>query len=346
MHDERVVYLLGAGFSAPLGLPVMSNFLHRAKDLFATDPESYEHFQVVFNEIKDLHVAKTYYDSDLLNIEEILSIMHMGQLLKRDSVAQEFVTFLSDVIKAYTPEFKTKHTRWPGNVIDYPFFSETWSYYSNFVSTLLNLKVSAVGTQDGPRPAFAISERAKMAYSVITLNYDLILELAEQSIHRISNLECGFCPDSQRELGRVPLAKLHGSVDKENIVPPTWNKGAVSGDIQAAWSLAAHELTHATHIRILGYSLPVTDSYIKYLLKHAVVSSPHLKSIDVVCLDPTEAVEKNYRSFITYRDFRFQRFDVRRYLELAAEKDIKPSGERHFVGLERAHAEIMVGSAK
>jgi hypothetical protein len=31
---DRVVYLLGAGFSAPLGLPVMSNFLMKSKDLF------------------------------------------------------------------------------------------------------------------------------------------------------------------------------------------------------------------------------------------------------------------------------------------------------------------------
>jgi hypothetical protein len=30
---EKVVYLLGAGFSAPLGLPVMSNFLIKAKQV-------------------------------------------------------------------------------------------------------------------------------------------------------------------------------------------------------------------------------------------------------------------------------------------------------------------------
>ena len=28
---EKVVYLLGAGFSAPLGIPVMGNFLTRSK---------------------------------------------------------------------------------------------------------------------------------------------------------------------------------------------------------------------------------------------------------------------------------------------------------------------------
>lgn len=39
---QRVAYLLGAGFSAPLGLPVMSNFLAKAKDLYFEDQERYE----------------------------------------------------------------------------------------------------------------------------------------------------------------------------------------------------------------------------------------------------------------------------------------------------------------
>jgi len=36
---EKVVYLLGAGFSAPLGLPVMSNFLEKSKDIYFADPQ-------------------------------------------------------------------------------------------------------------------------------------------------------------------------------------------------------------------------------------------------------------------------------------------------------------------
>ncbi len=42
MSIQRVAYLLGAGFSAPLGLPVMSNFLAKAKDLYFEDQERYE----------------------------------------------------------------------------------------------------------------------------------------------------------------------------------------------------------------------------------------------------------------------------------------------------------------
>jgi len=50
---ENVFYILGAGFSAPLSLPVMSNFLMKSKDMYFSDPERLQHFQEIFNIIKD-----------------------------------------------------------------------------------------------------------------------------------------------------------------------------------------------------------------------------------------------------------------------------------------------------
>jgi hypothetical protein len=34
---KNVVYVLGAGFSAYAGLPVMSNFIEKAKDIYFSD---------------------------------------------------------------------------------------------------------------------------------------------------------------------------------------------------------------------------------------------------------------------------------------------------------------------
>ena len=56
---ENVVYLLGAGFSAPLGLPVMDNFLEKSKDLYQKDPQKYADFLDVFKEIDRLGKIKT-----------------------------------------------------------------------------------------------------------------------------------------------------------------------------------------------------------------------------------------------------------------------------------------------
>ena len=41
---DKIVYLLGAGFSAPLGLPLVSNFISKSKDLYFEQPGKYSHF--------------------------------------------------------------------------------------------------------------------------------------------------------------------------------------------------------------------------------------------------------------------------------------------------------------
>ena len=45
---EKVVYILGAGFSAPLGLPVISNFYEKSKDLYFSDTIQYKYFIKIF----------------------------------------------------------------------------------------------------------------------------------------------------------------------------------------------------------------------------------------------------------------------------------------------------------
>ena len=45
---------MGAGFSAPAGLPVMSNFLLKSKDLYFKDQTRYKHFEEVFKKIDQL----------------------------------------------------------------------------------------------------------------------------------------------------------------------------------------------------------------------------------------------------------------------------------------------------
>ena len=42
IKSQSVVFFLGAGFSAPFGLPVMSNFIDKARDLYFSDPDNYE----------------------------------------------------------------------------------------------------------------------------------------------------------------------------------------------------------------------------------------------------------------------------------------------------------------
>src|SRR5437899_2255848 len=99
---ERIVYLLGAGFSAPLGLPVMRNFRLKSQDMYLADSDKYGHFKEVFDTIRDMSIIKNYYDANLFNIEDILSILEMGEYLEGGSLKEVFLRYIKDVIAFYT----------------------------------------------------------------------------------------------------------------------------------------------------------------------------------------------------------------------------------------------------
>ncbi len=49
------------------------------------------------------------------------------------------------------------------------------------------------------------------------------------------------------------------------IIPPTWDKSIYNQELARVWSQAALDLSIAENIYVIGYSLPVTDSFFKYL---------------------------------------------------------------------------------
>jgi hypothetical protein len=324
---ERVVYLLGAGFSAPLGLPVMSNFLEKSKDMYFENPDRYQYFSDVFNQIRDFSVVKNYYDSDLFNIEEILSILEMASQLEGKRLKKNFIKYLSDVIEYYTPQIIPYQEPLPSNW-ERVIFSDAriQNNFGIFYAAIQNLRIEAqMVDYHNRRLRRCRIERCKnpaARYALITLNYDRVLEkFAEYPYSHIplprnqppfvSEFGDKIQPFSQGAI----IAKLHGSVGLENIVPPTWSKG-VDRKILAAWRIAYQALVEATQIRIIGYSLPEADAYVKYLLKAAVRKAPHLKRLDVLCLDPDGTVRRRYDAFIEFPLYRFRNDSVTNYLEL------------------------------
>jgi len=187
---ERVVYILGAGFSAPLRLPLMSNFLQKSKDMYRDDPSNYEHFGDIFKAFDRMSNSKTYYSTDVLNIEEVLSILDMNQRLheKGKDLKHLVVEYIKDVIRHYTPTLKPYEGEWGtddryesfwyGNIFGPREPSPSWYSYGRFVSSIQNLTFEPKGSGDGKILGLRCTRDPKpnIHYSVITLNYDLILE--------------------------------------------------------------------------------------------------------------------------------------------------------------------------
>lgn len=172
--SEKVVYILGAGFSAPLGIPVMNNFLERSKDMFADNPESYSYFEEVFSTIKELSFVKSYYSSDLFNIEEILSILEMQANLSDSEIEIPFKKYIVDVVKHNTPDILNipqSSGDWLGSIFG---GSTPVRDYGIFVSCLLYLEFYIYNS--GTRHDTLVKSDIRTTYSVVTLNYDLVIE--------------------------------------------------------------------------------------------------------------------------------------------------------------------------
>jgi hypothetical protein len=230
------------------------------------------------------------------------------------------------------------------------FASEPQLIYGSFVLKLFNAELDVIGLQsedsknqtqeEGTYNEFEIKCKfdiqSPVNYSVITLNYDLVLESCAKYISSIiENDELAFGrPKLEVRKGFPYLAKLHGSVDDDNIIPPTWNK-SLHKKIELEWGLAYKLLASANHIRILGYSLPENDAYVKYLLKSSLLDDENLnlRTIDVVCLDKTDKIREKFGSFITLKSpkYRFVSDDLRKYLaEIEKQNGIEQGHKEYF----------------
>jgi len=69
-----------------------------------------------------------------------------------------------------------------------------------------------------------------------------------------SELDEHRCPSCDKPLKEPPV-----------LVPPTWNKTKYNGALSNVWKKAAQELATAENIFVIGYSLPETDSFFRYL---------------------------------------------------------------------------------
>jgi len=346
---DNIVYILGAGFSAPLGLPVVSNFLERAKDLYQNNKDKYRHFERVFQGIKKMGYIPKYYESNLDNIEEVLSILEMERLCGNVSQQEtdDFIRFIRDVIEDFTPYF-TKYTliynyKWIDKGLyealdgycsgqietaclpnSDSYSGDEWSEYGRFVLGLFNAELKEVA-YEGEYPNmhrmddYILWENKPTAYelaceanrfssanhSVITLNYDMVLENLATHFSEFTSGYLKFSRPAEPREGSPMLVKLHGSVDNGTVIPPTWNK-SIHPNIEQEWREAFKLLSSANHICILGYSLPENDAYVKYLLKSSLLETGNVKTIDVVCLDNDGSVKDRYDSFISLKHPRYR----------------------------------------
>ena len=138
--------------------------------------------------------------------------------------------------------------------------------------------------------------------TVITFNYDLVVERAMDIAGQLSGLQV-VLPDAELDENRVALLKLHGSVDWQRIgkvytrQDPTWamispdeqfviatpgpRKLTESLNLGWLWQKAKTRLKTATAIVFVGYRFPPSDSYSRRELLSALAMHNESKTLSI-----------------------------------------------------------------
>jgi len=82
------------------------------------------------------------------------------------------------------------------------------------------------------------------------------------------------------------------------IIPPTWNKTNHYEQIRVVWRRAAAHLSEARNIVVVGYSLPPTDEFFRYLYALGTVGPTRLQRFGLIDIDETGTVEKRFRRLL------------------------------------------------
>ncbi len=318
--------------------------------MYYSNPDKFNHFLRIFKKIDSLSKIKNFFKADLYNIEEVLSLFETESILYRNTkFKSEFIQFIIDVIEYYT--FKDLEINFANYTTGYHYSllgdDHIKKTYGCFALSLLGLEINKSGELNESEFQMQKTLNNNVRYSIVTLNYDTILENCLESALKKYHLheDIGWNKEKyDADWKETHLIKLHGCVKNKNIIPPTWAKSTTE-EMVKIWRNAYNVIKDSTQIRIIGYSLPVTDSNVRFLLKSAMLKNQCLKKIDVINFDSSRQENKKlYDEFIDFNYYSFKNYNSQDYLREIADPtfsgNINYNGVR-FNKLETVHEVIM-----
>lgn len=322
---KRTVFILGAGFSADAGIPMLRNFLRRMVEM-PSDPRYRTQYdaedKAALSQIQRMQqiLEQSPFRSDEDgpdNIEALTSVVeffHDKKLVYApalNKLAHRTIELSTNLSGATCPRGWTAPTNFP---ISHP---SAYHVFAAILSDWIN---------NQPRSGELLTN------VVISLNWDVVLE-------RVL-FDLGLWPDyfldsniweETRELQdwpKIPILKIHGSlnwiIQDENrgkvlpflpgshcldwnliggsskswlMVPPTSHKSPYES-ISMVWETALDYLKYAQKLIIIGYSMPESDPYFKHFLMAGLLDNKVLEEVRVYT-GSNRTVKKRYETLFS-----------------------------------------------
>ena len=333
---SKTVFILGAGASKESGAPLMNDFLDSARELYSSHKISAEYnidFERVFTGISELQKIHSKSILDIYNIESVFATFEMGRLIEKLPGFSE-IDQINDLISStkkliyVTLDSSTPLTITHGASIPIPNIS-----YYNLIQLLLQFekndseKPSIITFNYDLAADYAIHYcQYNSDYCIDNLNKEKSIKILKLhgSLNWFSNtseivpFELGeimkwynfelldegpiylnFLDKVKRNNNKILYKNKKIKVEPEPlIIPPTWNKTEANYNIgiRKVWNQAAKELSEAENIFIIGYSLPETDYFFKYLFALGTEGKNIIKKMWV--FNPDLEVEKKFKNLL------------------------------------------------
>ncbi len=295
---SRTVFILGAGASKEAGGPVMSEFLNVAEGVRQSGEAGRQlhDFELVLEGRRHLQQAQAKFAMEFDDIESVFAAFEIA------AIAGRLGTMDADKVRLLPAAMKRLIYRTLEVRIKLPWHDAMWhapNPYEKFLDVLRAI------SDDRPWErccVITLNYDLCLDYALnwqsIKADYCLEGEPAEHAFRTLKlhgSLNWGWCPKCQKVspwyipdyLKRFQVLPHSGGprllqvathmesyehscgerVDPDPfIVPPTWNKTMHRSQLENVWRAAAAELAEAEEIIVIGYSLPETDSFFRYLL--------------------------------------------------------------------------------
>lgn len=328
------VFILGAGASKDAGIPVMNEFIKEGLDL--KDENRIHSERNYFDKIDEILTSLTSslfskVKIDLNNIEDVFGLIEMGRLINKfpDIDDKDEIEALHKAIIKFiviTIEQKNLYKHEDGKIES---ASEAYGEFSEEIIYKL------WETQGNSCSIITFNYDVALDYSLhfnsIPFDYCFNESIQRGHIKLIKlhgSINWGICSkcnmiipmdfneyfskfygpfDTEMlpELIPIPIgSKIHllkhcqtYLKDTPLLVPPTWNKTEYHAHLFNVWGHAAIELSEAENIFIIGYSMPETDLFFKYMLGLGTINpQKRLKKFWIFNPSEDEKVEERYNS--------------------------------------------------
>jgi len=341
----KSVFILGAGASHHTGAPLLHDFMDTAEWLLrgVRDLPHRDKFQLVFNWLREIRGTFASSSTDLRNLENVFSLLQVQVEADLDQAQPRYDALLYVICETLSQQIRINSIDGISrDRVAYEFYtklvendaerksSTSESFFSpdSLISFNYDLVMDhAMYMVDGGRsPIYGIETGKKFGRSLLkphgSMNwvyhprcsrsskekfwYEVVppttFEEAGQSgkywlcptLRQLqSSHKCGACLEVNR---CMPL-----------IIPPTWAKAARYIPMQAVWKLAIKEISEAEQLVIIGYSMPDTDSFFRYLLASGI--SLHSNLQRVIIVNPSSDVAHRFKRILpkSVRIFYFNR---------------------------------------